>query len=106
MPDLKGMNIEALQQHIAQAQEVLAAKVADKRADLMAQLEALDAVNKKPVQRRTARQANPERAPVKPLYQGPKGETWAGRGAAPRWLVALEAEGKSRENYRIKEGAE
>ena len=25
---------------------------------------------------------------VPPKYRGPSGETWAGRGARPRWLVA------------------
>jgi DNA-binding protein H-NS len=25
---------------------------------------------------------------VEPKYRGPQGETWAGRGAKPRWLVA------------------
>jgi DNA-binding protein H-NS len=27
---------------------------------------------------------------------------WTGRGNAPRWLAALEVEGKKRENYLIK----
>ena len=35
-------------------------------------------------------------------YRGPNGETWAGRGLAPRWLVALEAKGKKRDQYLIK----
>jgi DNA-binding protein H-NS len=26
---------------------------------------------------------------VPPKYRGPNGETWAGRGAVPRWLRAL-----------------
>lgn len=39
---------------------------------------------------------------VKPKYRGPKGETWAGRGAQPVWLVALLKKGKKLEQYRIK----
>jgi DNA-binding protein H-NS len=35
-------------------------------------------------------------------YRGPDGETWAGRGLAPRWLAALEAKGKKRETFLIK----
>ena len=27
---------------------------------------------------------------VPPKYRGPSGETWAGRGARPRWLVAAQ----------------
>jgi DNA-binding protein H-NS len=32
-------------------------------------------------------------APVK--FRSPDGETWSGRGRPPRWLSALEAEGKT-----------
>jgi DNA-binding protein H-NS len=38
-------------------------------------------------------------APVK--YRGPGGETWAGRGRPPRWLSALEAEGKKRADFAV-----
>jgi DNA-binding protein H-NS len=38
-------------------------------------------------------------APVK--YKGPGGETWAGRGRPPRWLSALEAEGKNRADFAV-----
>jgi DNA-binding protein H-NS len=37
-----------------------------------------------------------------PKYRGPNGETWAGRGLAPKWLVELEAKGKKRGQYLIK----
>jgi DNA-binding protein H-NS len=36
-----------------------------------------------------------------PKYRGPDGETWAGRGLAPRWLTALEKKGKKRESFLI-----
>ncbi|MCC7059020.1 MAG: H-NS histone family protein [Burkholderiaceae bacterium] len=40
--------------------------------------------------------------PVPPKFRNDKtGETWAGRGRTPRWLAALEAQGKSREDYRV-----
>jgi DNA-binding protein H-NS len=35
-------------------------------------------------------------------YRGPNGETWSGRGLAPRWLTELEAKGKKRESYLVK----
>lgn len=38
---------------------------------------------------------------VAPKYRGPNGETWAGRGAQPRWLVAELEKGKSRESFLI-----
>ena len=38
---------------------------------------------------------------VAPKYRGPSGETWAGRGARPRWLVAAIKEGKKLEDFAI-----
>jgi DNA-binding protein H-NS len=35
-------------------------------------------------------------------YRSPSGETWAGRGARPRWLVAAIKRGKKMENFLIK----
>ena len=34
-------------------------------------------------------------------FRGPNGEEWSGRGRLPRWLRALEAEGKTRDQFRI-----
>lgn len=51
---------------------------------------------KKAVKKRTTTR------PVAPKFRNAKtGETWSGRGRTPRWLAALEAQGKSREDYRI-----
>lgn len=38
---------------------------------------------------------------VPPKYRGPGGETWAGRGAKPRWLAALLQEGHSLDDFAI-----
>jgi len=38
---------------------------------------------------------------VPPKYRGPDGETWAGRGATPRWLKAAIKEGKKLEQFLI-----
>jgi DNA-binding protein H-NS len=38
---------------------------------------------------------------VAPKYRSPDGETWAGRGAKPRWLVAAIKEGKKLEQFLI-----
>ena len=32
-------------------------------------------------------------------YKGPNGEAWSGRGRTPRWLQALEAEGRDRREF-------
>jgi DNA-binding protein H-NS len=42
---------------------------------------------------------------VPPKYSGPSGETWAGRGAKPRWLVAAIKGGKKLDDFLIDESA-
>jgi DNA-binding protein H-NS len=41
--------------------------------------------------------------PIPPKFRGPNGEEWSGRGHTPRWLTALEATGRSRDEFRIRE---
>lgn len=41
-------------------------------------------------------------AAVAAKYRGPNGETWSGRGLSPRWLTALVAEGKTKEDFAVK----
>jgi DNA-binding protein H-NS len=41
---------------------------------------------------------------VPPKYRGPSGETWAGRGARPRWLVAAIKSGKKLDDFLIDKG--
>ena len=36
-----------------------------------------------------------------PKYRSPSGDTWAGRGAKPRWLVAAIKRGKKVEDFLI-----
>ncbi|MEZ5788897.1 MAG: H-NS family nucleoid-associated regulatory protein [Xanthobacteraceae bacterium] len=38
---------------------------------------------------------------IEPKYRGPGGETWAGRGAQPRWLSAALKSGKKLEDFLI-----
>jgi DNA-binding protein H-NS len=44
---------------------------------------------------------------VAPKYRNPKNrsETWAGRGAMPRWLAAEIKKGKKREDFAIRKSA-
>jgi DNA-binding protein H-NS len=54
-------------------------------------------VKKAPPKNRAGLRARP---PIK--FKGPNpGDTWTGRGRRPRWLVALEAEGKDKEDYAV-----
>ena len=42
---------------------------------------------------------------VAPKYRGPAGETWAGRGAKPRWMQEALKAGKKPENFLIAKSA-
>lgn len=41
-------------------------------------------------------------AVVAAKYRGPNGETWSGRGLTPRWLAALLAQGKTKDDFAVK----
>jgi DNA-binding protein H-NS len=57
------------------------------------------AVAKKPAAKKTGKKAG---ASVAAKYRGPSGETWSGRGLMPRWLAALVAQGRKKEEFAIK----
>ena len=40
-------------------------------------------------------------AVVAAKFRGPNGESWSGRGLTPRWLSALLAEGKTKQDFAI-----
>lgn len=44
-------------------------------------------------------------AKVPPKYRGPEGQTWAGRGAQPRWLAEALKSGRSLEEFLINKAA-
>ena len=48
---------------------------------------------------RVRKSSNP--APIK--YRGPNGEAWSGHGLTPKWLVALIAQGQTKESFFITE---
>lgn len=39
--------------------------------------------------------------PVADKYKGPNGEGWSGRGLTPKWLKALEAQGRNRTEFAV-----
>ncbi len=41
------------------------------------------------------------KVPVK--YRGPDGATWSGRGLMPRWLSALVAQGRQKDEFAVKD---
>jgi DNA-binding protein H-NS len=39
--------------------------------------------------------------PVAAKYRGPNGEGWSGRGLMPKWMSALVAQGRTKEDFTI-----
>jgi hypothetical protein len=39
-------------------------------------------------------------------YRSPEGNTWTGKGRVPQWLQALEAQGRSREEFLVRQEGE
>jgi DNA-binding protein H-NS len=73
-------------------------KVLDRKAnELRSQLSMLGVAAER---RRQASSLKGKKVP--PKYRSPSGETWAGRGAKPRWLVATLKKGKKMEDFLIK----
>jgi DNA-binding protein H-NS len=71
------------------------------RAKLIEQLERIAVVGGTSVGRSGALKG----MKVPPKYRGPSGETWAGRGARPRWLVAAIKGGKKLDDFLIDKSA-
>ena len=91
MPNLNGMNVEALMSLRDQVDK----RLLECRAELEKQLAALDG------------QASPKGKSLKgtkvpPKYRSPSGETWAGRGVKPKWMVAALKKGKKVDDFLIK----
>jgi DNA-binding protein H-NS len=74
------------------------------RAKLQQQLERMEAIAVVGG-RRVGGQSVLRGRKVPPKYRGPSGETWAGRGARPRWLVAAIKGGKKLDDFLIDKSA-
>jgi len=105
MPSLsmKNMDVDAL----IELRTEIDTRLNEQARDLQRQLALLDGGGRKGPGRPPvgAQRASSLRGvKVAPKYRGPDGETWAGRGAKPRWLAALLKEGHSIEEFLIGAG--
>jgi DNA-binding protein H-NS len=89
--NLKGMNVEALMSLRTQIDK----RLLEYRTELEKQLEALS-----PSKRKSKSSALRGRK-VPPKYRSPSGETWAGRGARPRWMVDALKKGRKMDDFLI-----
>ena len=95
--NLSGMNVEALMDLRERVEETLHKR----RAELEKQLTALTGGRR--VVRGSGSALKGKKVP--PKDRSPSGDTWAGRGARPRWLVAAIKGGKKLEDFLIDKSA-
>jgi len=93
MPNLKGMNVEALMKLRNQVDE----RLLELRKELQKQLAALDGQAKGKAWISSSLKGRK----VPPKYRNRSGETWAGRGAKPKWLVEALKKGKKMDDFLI-----
>jgi DNA-binding protein H-NS len=101
--NLSGMTVEALMDLRKQVYETLVKR----RAEIEKQLARMDgAIALDGGARATRRGPSILRGTkVPPKYRDPSGETWAGRGARPRWLVDAMKGGKKLDDFLIDKSA-
>src|SRR5438128_813121 len=98
--NLKVMSAEALIELRNNIDRVLSSKISVERRDLQVKLAKLETyTNGRAEPRRRSSLRKGIKLP--PKFRGPKGETWAGRGARPRWLSALIRQGRKLDEFAI-----
>src|SRR5262249_34849985 len=97
--NLSRMTVEALMDLRKRVDETLHKR----RAELEKQLERIAVFGGARVVRGRGSALKGKKVPRK--YRGPSGETWAGRGARPRWLVAAIKGGKKLDDFLIDKSA-
>src|SRR4029434_3575183 len=95
MASLKGMNVQALMSLRTQIDK----RLAELRTELEKQLDALIGQPK----RKASSGLKGRKVP--PKYRSSSGETWAGRGARPKWMVEALKKGKKVDDFLIDKSA-
>jgi len=98
--NLKGMDVDALLALRADIDK----RLSQKRSELEKQLSRLSAESGRAAGNSRiglGRGSALKGRKVAPKYRGPGGETWAGRGARPRWLSALVKQGRKLDEFAI-----
>jgi DNA-binding protein H-NS len=101
--NLSGMNVEALMDLRKQVDEMLLKRRAEIETQLKRMGKAIGVVSGARIVRGGGSALKGKKVP--PKYRGPSGETWAGRGARPVWLVAAMKGGKKIDDFLIDRSA-
>lgn len=96
--DLSHLDLDGLNALIEEASKLRDQKVDERRAELLKQLHALDAISKP---KETGQRL---RSSPKAMYRAPNGQEWSGRGGIPRVFKELGVQSKAdMAEYLIKE---
>ena len=101
--NLSGMTVEALMDLREQVDETLHKRRAELEQQLARMGKAIAVVGGRRVGRGGGSALKGRKVP--PKYRSPSGETWAGRGAKPRWLVEAMKGGKKIDDFLIGKSA-
>src|SRR6266566_496847 len=93
MANLKGMNVEAL----LSLRDQIGKRLLERRRELEKQLGAI-----MPAKGKAWISSSLKGRKVPPKYRSRLGETWAGRGAKPKWMVEALKKGKKLDDFLIK----
>lgn len=94
---LASMSVDAL----LKLRDDISAVLSKKVGDLKRQLSALTGTDVGNGRKRGRKAGSLKGRKVQPKYRGPGGETWAGRGATPRWMVEAVKGGAKKEDFLI-----
>jgi DNA-binding protein H-NS len=97
--NLSGMTVEELMD----VRERVDGLLSERRAELEQQLERFAVVGGARIVQSGGSALKGRKVP--PKYRSRSGETWAGRGAKPRWLVAAIKRGKKLDDFLIDKSA-
>ena len=95
---LSAMDVDSL----LRLREQVDAVLRDRRAELQQKLARLNGGQKLRGRSRGAGGSSLKGRKIPPKYRSPSGETWAGRGIKPRWLVAALKRGKKLDSFLIR----
>lgn len=109
--DLDALSLQELTDLIAEAEAKRSEKMEGARAALVAEMKekaaalgmTLDALYTpaKPSPAPATRKPRKPFTPATVQFRGPQGQEWSGRGRPPAWIATAEAEGKSRDQFRV-----
>jgi DNA-binding protein H-NS len=100
-PNLSRMDVKSLMDLRDQVDQ----RLRERRVELQKQLERIALFGGERTARGGQRASALRGRKVAPKYRSPSGDTWAGRGAKPRWLVAAIKEGKKLDEFLIEKSS-